>query len=184
MSSSVSATPPSEDSTASGVGAGTELLASFIESELAAEESRKDSIEQRGSAVISTSGALVTVLFGLAAVVTGQDKYTPPDVALWAILLALVLFVMAAVLGLLTNAVRNYNRVKLDDVEKTVDTEWRTITVDDARAAISQSNLRVLRSARTQTNGKAQLLKAAVICQVAAVAVLALAVAAILIDAL
>jgi len=170
--------------TSEQTGGGTELVAKFVEGELAAEEARKDSIESRGSSVISSSGALVTILFALAALVTGQDDYIPPDPSLWAILIALGLFVLAAVLGLLTGAVRNYDRVKLADVQNTVDSDWDTISDDSARKMIVESNLDVVRSARSQTNGKAQLLKAAVICQVAAVAALAFAVGVVLTAAL
>ncbi|HEX8117309.1 MAG TPA: hypothetical protein VF521_08555, partial [Pyrinomonadaceae bacterium] len=42
----------------------------FIKDELEAQDKRKASFEQRGLAVITTSGALVTLLFALAALST------------------------------------------------------------------------------------------------------------------
>jgi hypothetical protein len=165
-------------------GSGAELVAKLIESELDAEEARKTSVESRGNLVITTSGGLVTLLFALAALVSGQDKYVPPALAVVFILAALVFFVAAAVLGLLTGAVRDYARVKISDVRETVQTEFDTITIADAQRRIAENNLAVLEEARRQTTGKAGLLQLAVIAEVAAVGLLAVVVAIVLLDQL
>jgi hypothetical protein len=163
---------------------GAELVAKLIESELDAEESRKTSVESRGNLVITTSGGLVTLLFALAALVTGQDKYVPPALAVVFLLAALVAFVAAAVLGLLTGAVRDYARVRIADLRQTVQTEFDTITAAEAQRRIAENNLTVLADARKQTTSKARLLQRAVIAEVAAVGFLAVAVAVVLIDQL
>jgi hypothetical protein len=165
-------------------GSGAELVAKLIESELGAEETRKTSIESRGNLVITTSGGLVTLLFALAALVSGQDRYVAPAPAVVFILAALVFFVAAAVLGLLTGAVRDYARIKIADLRQTVQTELDTITVADAQRRIADNNLTVLDDARTQTTSKARLLQKAVIAEVAAVGLLAVAVAVVLLDRL
>lgn len=163
-------------------GSGGEVLAAFVEAELKAEDSRKTSIETREISVISTSGVLVTLLFALAAVITRQGGYSIPLVGLVAILASLVLFVAAASLGLLANAVKSYDRAKLADVENTVNSELETITERAARKLVSGSNLQVWKSARSKTNEKARLLRWAIIAEVAAVSALALSIAVILID--
>ena len=49
------------------IDGGRSIYADFIKEQLDAQEARKVSLEQRGLAVITTSGALVTLLFGLTA---------------------------------------------------------------------------------------------------------------------
>ena len=46
---------------------GRAVYGEYIKEQLNAQEARKNSLEQRGLAVITTSGALVTLLFGLTA---------------------------------------------------------------------------------------------------------------------
>ena len=46
---------------------GRAIYADYIKEQQEAQEARKVSLEQRGLAVITTSGALVTLLFGLTA---------------------------------------------------------------------------------------------------------------------
>ena len=58
---------------------GTEAYAALIERELDAQEARKASLEQRGLAVITTAGALTSLLFGLAAFsTTGAHAFVLP----------------------------------------------------------------------------------------------------------
>ena len=60
---------------------GSEVYADFIKSMLDAEDSRKSSLEQRGISIITTSGTLVTLLFGLTAAITGAKTFTFPAAA-------------------------------------------------------------------------------------------------------
>src|SRR5204863_5652630 len=46
---------------------GSSVLLDYLNDQLARQDARKVSLEQRALAVITTSGALVTLLFGLAA---------------------------------------------------------------------------------------------------------------------
>jgi hypothetical protein len=69
--------------------AGDAYTALIIE-QLAEERSRKTSLEQRGISVITSSGALVTLLFGLAALTTKPQGYQVPDGATFSFILALV----------------------------------------------------------------------------------------------
>lgn len=58
---------------------GSSIYAAYVNEQLAAQDSRKTSIEQRGIAVITTSGTLVSLLFGLVAVLTAADDYQYPE---------------------------------------------------------------------------------------------------------
>jgi tetrahydromethanopterin S-methyltransferase subunit C len=63
----------------------------------------KASFEQRGIAVVTSSGILVTLLLGLAALITSRSGYTLPDSAKPWIYGSMAAFVLAAVFGVLTN---------------------------------------------------------------------------------
>jgi hypothetical protein len=73
------------------------VYAAFIEKELVDQRASKASMEQRCIAVVSTSGILVTVLFGFAAIARKSDGlHVPPSARSW-FCLALGGFVVAAV---------------------------------------------------------------------------------------
>src|SRR6266540_1704964 len=58
---------PSAGAAKTTESAGYVAYGDFVKDELDAQDKRKSSFEQRGLAVITTSGALVTLLFALAA---------------------------------------------------------------------------------------------------------------------
>jgi hypothetical protein len=84
------ATPTIEDS---GVG----VYGAFVDAELRAQDLRKSSFEQRGLAVVTTSGVLVTLLFALAGLSTKSEPTfaLPHTTRLW-LVSALIVFVIAA----------------------------------------------------------------------------------------
>src|SRR5215212_326740 len=68
----------------------------FVKDELAAQDQRKASFEQRGLAVITTSGTLVTLLFALSALATKDSQtFALPDAARRWLNGALVFFFLA-----------------------------------------------------------------------------------------
>ena len=172
--------PPPADAPGSGAAA----VAAFIDLELKSEDARKASIETRGVAVITTSGVLVTLLFGLVAVVTKASDYSVPALGLGVVVAALAFFVGAATLALLANSIKTYERVKVQDIRNTVESESGTITTSQAQSRIARANLKVLESARANNNMKARRLKWAFLCEVMAVVLLALAVGVVAIEEL
>jgi hypothetical protein len=70
------------DDQQSGTGADPAgyLYADLVKEELAREQARKTSLEQRGLSVISTSGALVSLLFALLAFVENAGHLVIPPV--------------------------------------------------------------------------------------------------------
>jgi hypothetical protein len=78
------------------------IYAAYIESLFDHEQERKSALEAKASAVITTSGALVTLLFGLVAVVTKATNFTLSESSRDSLVAAILLFVIAAVLGVLT----------------------------------------------------------------------------------
>ena len=85
---------------------------------LAAETAQKASIEQRGLAVITTSGVLVSLLVALSALLLGRDyEFLHPGTKVL-LILAVAAFVAAAGLGLATNAPRRYWGLSDEDLDR------------------------------------------------------------------
>lgn len=77
-----------------------------------------------GLAVITTSGALVTLLSGLAALVAGVEKYTVPASTKDWLVGAVFMFVLASIAGLLTNVPLPYQYVKGEALTDAVNKRW------------------------------------------------------------
>lgn len=158
---------------------GSTVYASYIGEQLAEQDTRKQSIEQRGVAVITTSGTLVSLLFGLGAVLTGVDEYELPHGAEPWLYASMIAFVLAAVGGIVTNLPLLYIGVSPDDLKDAVENLW-----DDApniaEQRIAATQVKVLAKARTLNDLKGYFLLAAVGAEVVAVAFLASALSVIL----
>ncbi|OEU98216.1 hypothetical protein AN217_10695 [Streptomyces qinglanensis] len=76
---------------------------SFLTEQLVEERARKTSFETRGMAVISASGTLVGITTGAVALAASGRSVTFPESARLLLVAAMVMLVLAAVLGLLIN---------------------------------------------------------------------------------
>lgn len=174
--------PASGDPSGGGPTAGVSYAA-LISEQLETERARKTSLEQRGITVITTSGALVTLLFALAALITGENEYSPPTLAVVLLTGALAAFLLASIAALLTNTVRDFHEAD-EDVLATLlqDQYWvGRAVVGEKRAA--EVRVSILKTARDLNTKKAEILKLAMRAEVAAVCFVAAAVATILITA-
>ena len=90
-----------------------------IDNELQQERVRTASLEQRAMAVVTSSGILVSPVFGFGVVIKGQGAPHLPAAARVLLASALLAFVVAAVMSLLTNRPRDYKPlgVKADPAE-------------------------------------------------------------------
>jgi hypothetical protein len=158
---------------------GRSVYADYINAELDTQQQRKTSLEQRGMAVITTSGALVTLLFGLAALVTGVEKYTlPPATKDW-LVGAVFLFVLAAIAALLTNLPLMYEYVDPDELKGAVESRWD----DDKREAqrmVALTRIKVYRATNQNNMTKGWVLAFAMTMEIIAVLCVANAVRIIL----
>ena len=160
-------------------GAGEEY-AKLIAEQLDEERKVKSSLEQRGITVITTSGTLVTLLFALVAVVTKDETFDLASSARWGLYLALCLFVLAAIVGLITNMPRRYDEANVEDLAGLIKEDYWAGSASIGSRRSSEVRVKVLRSARETHKTKAYLLQAALALEVAAVAALATAVVQIL----
>jgi hypothetical protein len=158
---------PSESGSASAVYCG------FLEAQLAEQDARKASFEQRGLSVVTTSGALATLLFGVAAFAkTGKLHALPVDMHAW-LLAALIAFVAAGLLALLTNLPIAYNVPKLESVLRVAQ---KPESEADARLELAAIYVGMATDAKRKNRIKGWLLFAALLCELAAILAVAVAV--------
>jgi hypothetical protein len=155
---------------------GREVWNDFLKDELASEEARRDSLEQRGTSVITVSGALVTLLFGLSALATkAEPTYRLTSEARTYLYVALALFVGSALLAIATNVPLLYGAVDESNARKIID-KYLENSVADAQTRIAATRANLLPSNRKRNGLKAAFLLGAVAAQALAVLFVGLAI--------
>jgi hypothetical protein len=168
----------------SGVVANTsdtyDAYGQFLKDELAAQDARKASFEQRGLAVITTSGTLVTLLFALAALSTNKSQtFVLPHKAHTWLLYALLLFFLSALAALVTNAPLIYQAVEAEKVRERL-REKPPRSTDSAAQDIAFTRADALESAKTKNSIKGWSLALAMLFEAGAVGCVAVAISIIL----
>ncbi len=156
---------------------GAAVYSDYIKSLEDDETARKSSLESRGVNIITTSGTLVTLLFGLVAVLTGSKNFSLPAPAHTYLIVAVVLFVVATGLGVIINLPIFYRAAAL--TIRDLQTVWPW-SASDAEAKVAVTRLEIITSARKGNAIKAWLLFAAGIIEFGALSSLFLAVLSIL----
>lgn len=156
-------------------GSGVEYSV-FLKDLVDSEEKRSTQMETRAIAVITTSGALVTLLLGLSTLVTRVQAATLPTFALWAAALAGVGFVASALCAALANSPWKEWGLKPACLRAEL---WERFgdNSDDPTVKVMSTRLRIWESAHHATQRKAKLVFAAVALQ--GVAILTLTAVAI-----
>jgi integral membrane sensor domain MASE1 len=85
-----------------------EALDLAIDNELRQARDRAASLEQRATAVVTTSGVLVSLMFGFWTLIKGKQITNLPEAPRILLALALVLFICAAIIALFVIMPRNY----------------------------------------------------------------------------
>jgi hypothetical protein len=155
------------DEPASGV------IVKLLDAAVASEVCRKSSLEQRALAVITSSGVLVTLLFGLAALVTKTTSFILGPPANYVLAASCFLFLVAAGFGLAANWPRNYTAPTVDSLREYLDEQWWNHRRPMAERSIAESQLEDLATARRFNRTKANLLTVALALEVVAVVVVA-----------
>jgi hypothetical protein len=157
--------------------AGPDVYSDFVKTLIDAEAARKTSTESKGVAVITTSSALVTILFALVAVVTSRTTFKLPASAHGWLVAAIVAFVVAAATAILVSFPLPYGQTTLtiDDLRN-----WWNDDVGTAEAAVSGLRLRALTAARRMNAVKAGILCVASAAELAGLVLLTVAVVRII----
>jgi hypothetical protein len=159
---------------------GSSVLLAYLTDQLARQDARKASVEQRGLAVITTSGALVTLLFGLAALSTkSAATFTLPTSASSLLAVAILLFVIAAVTAILTNVPIDYQEFEAEPFGKRINAALAAPR-SQVEGNAAKTNRKILANAQAQNDLKAKLLLIAMAIEVAAVALVGAAVGIVL----
>jgi hypothetical protein len=158
---------------------GQQVFADLVVELITAEDKRRDSLEARGSGVISASGALVALLLAIGALVTDQDSFVLTDAAGLRLSLAAIAFVAAAILAIGTYAPQAVRLTSGADLANLLPTYWDK-GADFALKKATATRLEQLAVAQRSNDLKARLLTAAIAVQVIAVGFLCWTVLAIL----
>lgn len=155
--------------------------AGLIEERLTEERARKASLEQRGFSIVTTSGALVTLLFAVTTLTLGEDAPELPLVAYIALIFGLALFISAGALGLMISIPRTYQEPDVPTLRGFVedDAEWHGDAVEGQQST-AEVRLEVVEDADAWNSKKASMLKWGVWLEVGAVGMVAVAVLATL----
>jgi hypothetical protein len=138
---------------------------------------RKEKLEARGLAIITVSGALVSLLFGLSALATRASAgYFLPSGARSYLYVALVFFVVSALLAILTNLPMTYREVAQAGLRAIVSNAYWTDTEREAQQRVAVTRVNVLLWNRRVNSVKAYVPVGAILFQIAAVVFVALAV--------
>jgi len=148
---------------------GNEVYTDFVLSLLNAEDTRKSSLEQRGIGIITVSGTLVTLLFGLTAAITSAKDFTFPAAARGWLTWAAILFVLAAAAGIAVNTPLFYGTIVVE--RATLQSVWGDDAAD-ARRAVTGVRLKRLHAAQRANSIKAWILVAGTALELAAAAML------------
>jgi hypothetical protein len=163
------------DDAAAGVAYGQ-----LIADQLTEERARKSSLEARGVTVITTSGTLATLLFGLTAGLTAVTSFKLPADAKLPLLLTVIAFVIAAMCGLATNLPLIYWEPTPKGLAKLIDSRYWTAQATVGQLRVAAAQVTILSAARAANNIKVRLLIAAAAAELLAVVFLTWAVAIIL----
>ena len=152
----------------------------LIVDQLIEERSRKSSLEARGVTVITTSGTLATLLFALTAGLTTTGTFKLPGAARLPLLLTLVAFVGAAILGIITNIPLRYQEPTPQGLAKLVDAKYWTGSWTVGQLRVASAQVSCIAAARSANGLKVKLLLGAITFELSAVICLAWAVGVIL----
>ena len=158
------------------------VYAEYIKAELDLQHERKASLEQRGMAVITSSGALVSLLFALGAVITGAEDFSLPSGARAWLYAAVVLFVAAALGALFTNAPLKYVTVTPDALRASMK-EHLGDSEERAHKNVALTRVKVFEDTKRKNDLKGKVLLAAMAAEVLAVGCVAVAVGLVLMEA-
>ena len=148
--------------------------ASFVEQELKAERARRGTLDGRGQAVVTTSGALVALLSAVGAIVINRKGFVLPAVARYPLFSALSFFVIATFFGILVTINFKYEVASKETLSK-LRGHWAD-SDNVAMRNIVATNVMTIATLRRGNDKKATLLFVALFAQLGALLSLAVTV--------
>ncbi len=146
-------------------------LEALINDQLAEERARKESLEQRGFAVITSSGTTVTLLFALTTLVTRPDSFVLEGQAKGLLAGAAIAFSMAAFLAIFIQKPLQYQEPSAGWLTTvTGPGVWRVVSAGTASHRAAQARVDSIKSFREKNLLKVRLLTASLFFEAFAIA--------------
>jgi hypothetical protein len=149
--------------------------ASFVEQELKAERARRGTLDGRGQAVVTTSGALAALLSAVGAIVINHKGFVLPAVARYPLVSALAFFVVATFFGILVTINFEYEVASKKTLAELPRGHWAD-SDNKAMKNIVAANVTTIVTLRRGNDKKVTLLFVALFAQLAALLSLAVTV--------
>lgn len=138
------------------------------------------SLEGRASGVITTSGALVTLLFGFVAVASTTTHTLMPSSAVGHLAIALVFIVIASAFAILVTLPLVFPDVSTGEMERLTEKPlWVYADRIEATRMIARSRVKTLRWTRRVNTAKGIVLAVAMVAEVVGIGFVALTVIAV-----
>ena len=124
------------------------IYAQVITKQLEREEERKTSLEQRGLAVISTSGVLVSLLLAITAVQNRNSSAATEVLVRIPLIVALVGFTLAAAFAVAVNVPRSYATLSTEELARMTTEQLWNGAPEGAARRVAESQVRETERAR------------------------------------
>jgi hypothetical protein len=138
------------------------VIADLVAEELEAARAMAASVQTRGLAVISSSGTLVVLLFGLSTLATKAQNFTLPMQTKPPLYLAAVFFVLAASTGITTNLPQKKDAIALSTLHPLLKERYWNVSAVHAKREVAKSQLTILESQRRTNIRRARFLTFAI----------------------
>jgi hypothetical protein len=169
-------TTVSEPTTGSEPTTAGEVFSSHINQLMKSEFERRQRLETRGQAVMTTSAGLLTLFVAIATFMTHENYHFANRASIVLICCSFGIFVLASALGIATqNAFTSYLATSNATLDKMVDSHWND-DVNGARWICARRHITTIKSLRIQNARKSWLALAGPVVQLVAITLLAFAV--------
>lgn len=164
------------DPVANGSLTAGEIYLAHITDLVKSEFERRQRLENRGQAVMTTSSGLLTLFVAIATFMAHEGYHFANCAAVFIICISFGVFVIAAALGIAAvNAFTTYIATSDATVDDMVGDHWDG-DVDEARWICAKRQIETIKSLRVQNRRKGRLALAGPITQLGAITLLAIAV--------
>lgn len=137
----------------------------FIKEQLESQAGRRKWIEEKGLGVVTSSAALTGLLFGLVTLITADKAFSMPKASVPILAFAVLAFLLAALLGVMTNWPRFYPAATTSGLEKLTSRSMWDKPEDDGQRATAKARVAIVKKSRVVNTTKAYLLVAALVAQ-------------------
>ncbi|BBZ51998.1 hypothetical protein MHEI_37150 [Mycobacterium heidelbergense] len=172
--SAESSSSPGEPLDPQRVSAAGQIYQAMVSDLLKCEFDRRRALEGRGATLVTSSGALLTLIFGLTVLVTGKDQVFQNRWAIWVLLAALVAFVASALIAIFIQSWGFKYAITSRKTLKSLardNTEWARLADDATRSWLTRQ-VNTICSLRDGNDMKAKLVTWSLGFQVAAITLL------------